>query len=87
MLRRIWLAAILGVVLGVGVAFIPNAGTTAATQAKMRPIVVGTEETQTLTTLATLNPTAPTFDLVFLGLLAGLLVATPLFLVARRRAQ
>jgi formate/nitrite transporter FocA (FNT family) len=86
MLRRIWLAAILGVVLGVGVAFIPNTGTSAAPQPLMGFRVTGTEK-QNPTTLAPSNPTAPTIELVFLGLLAGLLVATPLFLVTRKRAQ
>jgi formate/nitrite transporter FocA (FNT family) len=86
-MRRIWLAAILGVVLGVGVAFIPSTGPSAAPQPMMRPLVTATEENQAGTTLPTSNPTAPTLELIFLGLLAGLLVATPLFLVARKRVQ
>jgi ABC-type phosphate/phosphonate transport system permease subunit len=88
MMRGIWLAAILGIVLGLGVVFTSNTGTTAAPQTKISPLVAGTEETHTLANLATSpNPTAPTFELALLGLLIGLLVAAPFFLVARRRVQ
>jgi hypothetical protein len=90
MMRRIWLAAILGIFLGLGVTLTSNGGTIAAPQTKMKPLIAGTQETTTQATLATSpnpNPTAPTFELTLLGLLAGILVAAPFFLVARKRAE
>jgi hypothetical protein len=83
-MRRIWLAAVLGIVLGLGVAFTPYTST-ATPQTKQRPFIVGIEETHTLAASSNHNP--PTFELALLGLLVGLLVAAPFFLVARRRAQ
>jgi hypothetical protein len=85
MMERIWLAAILGVVLGLGVAFTPSTGTAGVPKAGMVQPMMGTEGQRN--PAASPNPSAASVELVLLGLFAGLLVAAPFFLVARKRVQ
>jgi ribose/xylose/arabinose/galactoside ABC-type transport system permease subunit len=81
MMGRVWLAAVLGVLLGVAIAYtnavpvISPAGTNLTArpfEAQMRPG-------------QTTKPPQPDLQLLLISLLIGITVAAPIFLVAKKR--
>ena len=79
MMRRLWLALVLGVILGLGITAVP--GTIVSEQkTNLQPA-----------TLATQRASGPSvspwfqFQSILLGLLAGIIVAFPVFLLAKSR--
>lgn len=81
MMRRVWLAAVLGVIIGLGIAF--------------SPALVGPERKDMLQLTGVSQParieatSQSTDELQYLlpAIIMGILVATPLFLVIRRRLR
>ncbi len=80
MMSRIWLAAVLGVLLGVGVAH--TTGVPVASPVQMN-LPVKQFEAQPRAG-ETARPFQSDSQLVLISLLAGILVAAPFFLVAKR---
>ena len=78
---RIGLAALLGLLLGIAVGYSPTVQPTAAprSQLAMQPLPSNVAQ-------ATLHP-AYSPNPLLVALLAGLLLATPVFLLARRKAS
>ncbi len=82
-MNKSWLAVVLGILLGWGVAYVPSATLTFAPETNLpiqsfeqqRPVVQETAH-------AALNP-----QVLVLALLIGAVIATPFFLVAKRRSQ
>lgn len=78
-MRRVWLAAVLGVVVGFGIAVFPTS--------------IGSEEKAMLPLTAMNQPqgvqaaTPPSQQLMYLlvGLIVGVVVATPVFLLTKSR--
>ena len=81
MIPKLWLAAFLGVLLGVGMAYATSVP--AAPAANMR-LTAQTFEVAPQTA-ATGRPIQSSSQLALLSLMAGLIVATPAFLIAKRR--
>jgi hypothetical protein len=80
-LTRLWLAAVLGLLLGLGIAYAPYPP--AASQQPNSYILTQPFETQRLT--GKLPQQAPqALQMVLVSLLIGVFVAAPFFLVARR---
>ncbi len=80
-MARIWLAAILGILLGVTLAY--TTGTSVASPAATTlPIVPF--QAQLRTTQAA-GPVQSDSRLIFVSLLAGVVVAAPVFLAAKKR--
>lgn len=81
MIPRLWLAAFLGVLLGVGMAY--------ATSVPVAPAANMNLPAQTFEvtrqTGATAQPIQSSSQLALLSLIAGIIVATPAFLIAKRR--
>jgi len=78
MTKKIWLAVILGVLLGVGVGYTPNGPPSAMPRAQLLM--------QSQPPTYTQSGTAPSYNVVpvLIALAVGLLVATPAFFVAKR---
>jgi len=84
MMPRLWLAARLGVLLGVGMAY--TAAVPVAPAANMKLPAQKFEVTRvTRQTGATAQPIQSSFQLALASLLVGIIVATPAFLIAKRR--
>ncbi len=81
-MARIWLAAVLGILLGVTLAY--TTGASVASPADMKLPMVPFQA-QLRTTQAA-GPVQLDSRLIFVSLLAGIVVATPVFLVAKKRA-
>jgi hypothetical protein len=82
MIPKLWLAAFLGVLLGAGIAYatsIPVAST-ANMNFPLQPIGVN-RQTETM-----VRPVESSSQLAFVSLLVGIVIATPVFLVAKRRS-
>jgi len=78
-MRRLWLAVVLGVILGLGTTLIPDSvGSGAKPSALMS--TMGAQRTFEVSTSASSQ-----FEWVLIGLLLGLVVAVPVFGLARRR--
>jgi hypothetical protein len=83
-MRRIWLAALLGVILGLGVSF---ASTVPAPNLSPREnLVFNTGEPQ-LKTEKVVQATLPDVEFVLLAFLVGLVVGAPFFVMARNRSR
>lgn len=80
MMRRLLIAVVLGVVLGLGIAVVPS-----SISSKEQAGVLMTTPGSQPRVAASPSPW-PEFQLITLGLLAGLILALPVFLLARRRA-
>jgi len=82
MIPRLWLAAFLGVFLGVGMAY--------ATSVPVVPVFNMNPTAQTFEVARPVGATAQRVQvgpqLVLVSLLVGIIVATPAFLIVRRRA-
>jgi hypothetical protein len=81
MIRKIWFAVILGVLLGAGVAYRPNSQPSNIPRAQLLM--------QSQPSTYARSNSAPTYNLIpiLIALAAGLLVATPVFLVARKSSK
>lgn len=82
-MTRLWLAAILGVLLGVGVAYAPSiqiASPASTLNFPMQPIEVQRKNVQPV------NPARSDSQLAFISLLAGIIIAAPVFLITKRRS-
>lgn len=77
-MRRVWVAAVLGIIIGLGIAFSPTS--------------VGPEEKSMLQLTGVDQParfaatSQPTYQYLLLALAVGIIVAMPIFLFSRRRA-
>ncbi len=81
-MARIWLAAVLGILLGVTLAY-----TTGASVASLADTAVPMVPFQAqLRTTQEARPVQSDSRLIFVSLLAGIVVAAPVFLVAKKRA-
>lgn len=78
-MRRFWLAALLGIIIGLGIALSP---TSIGPQEKAMLQLTG--ENQPARYAATSEPTN---QYLLLAILLGIVVATPVFLVVRRRLR
>jgi hypothetical protein len=82
MITKTWLAGVLGVLLGVGIAYAPSfqvASSASTLNFPMQPIEVQRKIIQPV------SPARSDSQLVLISLLAGLVVAAPIFLVAKKR--
>ncbi len=79
-MARIWLAAILGILLGATLAYATGASV-ASPAGTTLPIVPFQAQLRTTTTA---RPVQSDSLLVFFSLLAGIMVAAPVFLVAKK---
>jgi ABC-type enterobactin transport system permease subunit len=80
MMRWLMIAVVLGAFLGLGIAVIPSS-ISSNEQAGLLMTTAGSQPR------ATVSPSLwPEFQLISLGLLAGLILALPVFLLAKRRA-
>lgn len=78
-MRKLWLAVVLGVILGLGASVIPNsAGPVAEPSVLMSTL--GAQRTSEVSPSAT-SP----LELLLSGLLIGLVIAIPVLVLARRR--
>ena len=80
MMRRLLIALVLGVVLGLGIAVGPS-----SISSKEQAGVLMTTPGSQPRVAASPSPW-PEFQLIALGLLVGLILALPVFLLAKRRA-
>jgi len=78
MMRRLWLAVLLGVILGAGIAVVPSSIESAKTVSPMQ-LTSGIQYRVT----ASVSPWLQ-LQPILVGLLAGLLLSVPLFLLAKR---
>jgi hypothetical protein len=79
MMKRLWLALVLGVILGLGITAVP--GTIVSEQkANLQPATLAAQHTAGAST-------PPWFQFLFilLGLIAGVVIALPVFFLAKRR--
>ena len=82
MKKRIWLAASLGILLGLALAYAPTVSTITAPKPELFMQQAGQPN------VAAPNPQPPSELLVVLiALVAGLLIAVPAFAIARRRSR
>ena len=82
MKSRIILAVVLGMLLGIGLAYSPSPqsnATTARPQLLMQPIAQGNVGAASIVT-----HTSPSVDQTLIPIVVGLLFAVPVFLLARR---
>ena len=84
MIPRLWLAAFLGVLLGVGMAYATFAPLPVAPAANMK-LPAQTFEVARQTG-PTAQPVQSSSQLTLLSLIVGIIVATPVFLFAKRRS-
>jgi ABC-type antimicrobial peptide transport system permease subunit len=82
-MNKTWLAAVLGILLGLGVAYAPFASVSSPPKTNL-PIQAFEQQSNIVqaTPHSLLN-----LQLLILALLVGVVVATPFFLVAKRRGQ
>lgn len=81
-MTKLWLAAVLGILLGLGIVYVPpNPGNAAAPQPNLvrQPL----EAQHTMGNLV--RPTQPSYQVILISLLIGVVVALPFFLLARKR--
>jgi hypothetical protein len=83
MIPRLWLAAFLGVLLGVGMAYANSTSLPVAPTANTK-LPAQTFEVARQTVI-TAQPIQSNSQLTLLSLLVGIIVATPAFLIAKRR--
>jgi formate/nitrite transporter FocA (FNT family) len=81
-LRRVWLAAVLGVIIGLGIAMSPRP---MASQEKTMLQLTGVDQPQPARLEATSQAATDPLQYVLLGILAGIIVAMPVFVLSRRR--
>lgn len=81
MTTRLWLAAVLGIVLGVGLAFAPNPQVSSPAKMYLPIQPLGAERSFE----ATAHHGSSDFQFALLALLAGVIVASPFFVLAKRR--
>ena len=81
-MTRLWLAAVLGIIVGLGLALAPMAPSTSVMKGAL-PDTLREEQTQLAATTA---PSPPAIQFVVLALLIGVIVAAPFFFVAKRRS-
>jgi hypothetical protein len=80
MMRRLMIAVVLGVVLGLGIAVVPSS----INSKEQAPLLMTTAGSQPRVAA---NPSSwPELQLITLGLLVGLVLGLPVFLLAKRRA-
>jgi hypothetical protein len=80
-MKKVWLAVVLGVILGLGMGVLP--APTSSPEGLRMPL---TPVTQTAG-FAARSPLLSQLQLLLVGLAAGFVVAVPVFLIARRRGQ
>jgi hypothetical protein len=80
MMPKVWLAVVLGIILGVGVAY--STASPVASPANMQATAQPFEGLRQ--TVQTTSPAQPNWQWALISLLAGIMVATPVFLVAKR---
>jgi hypothetical protein len=82
-MNRVWLAVLLGVLVGLGAGMMPAAQLMGPSrvQPQQEMLLQGTKQTTTV------PANSAGIYAVALSLLAGVVVAIPLFLVARRRSK
>lgn len=83
-MRRIWLAALLGVILGLGVSFVSTVP--APNLSPRENLAFNTGEPQ-LKAEKVVQWTLPDVEFVLLAFLVGLVVGTPFFVMARNRSR
>jgi len=85
MMPKLWLAAVLGILLGLGMTYATSAPV--AHVANMQLPTQAFEGTRENTTTAIVQPAQPQSNpqLLLLSILAGIMVATPAFLIAKKR--
>lgn len=81
MMRRLWLAVALGAILGFGMSILPSP-TSSPDGLKMPLTPVVTQARFQ----AVYTPVPSQLQLLLLGLAAGIVVAVPVFLIAKRRS-
>lgn len=82
-MKRFWLAAVLGILLGLGLAFAP--ATPVSPQPKTYLPIQPLQQQQQRTFEATVRQVSLDFQFTVLALLVGIVVAAPFFLLAKRR--
>jgi uncharacterized membrane-anchored protein YhcB (DUF1043 family) len=82
MMQRIWLAALLGIVLGIGLAVAPHPTLPSQPQVFMQSNPVAGRLNPT-----TAKPANQSAQYVLFALIAGLVLGTPFFFLAKRRAR
>lgn len=80
-MNKVWLAVLFGLLIGLGAGMIPVAQLASPPRTQSEPEVL----MQTGNRPAAVRTSSDEIQPVILALLVGLLVAAPLFLVARRR--
>lgn len=80
MMRRLWLAVVLGVILGLGVTVVPSS-IDSAKRANPMQLTSGIQ----YNFVATASPWSQ-LQPILVGLFAGLVLAVPMFLLAKRRS-
>lgn len=83
MIPKVWLAAFLGVLLGLGMTYSTSVPVTPAANMKLP---AQTFEVNRQTSSAATQPAQSNSQLLLLSLLAGIIVATPAFLIAKKRS-
>ena len=88
MMRRLWLAVVLGVILGVAVSAFPSQTVLQQQRPLNMPLVPITATGPTLQPprFQTVQPPSSQLRTLLVGLVAGLVVALPAFLIAKRRS-
>lgn len=81
MIPKLWLAAFLGVLLGLGMTYATSAPVTPAANMKLP---AQTFEVNRQNSSATAQQAQSNSPLLLLSLLAGIIVATPAFLIAKK---
>jgi formate/nitrite transporter FocA (FNT family) len=81
-LRRVWLAAVLGVIIGLGIAV---SSRPMASQEKTMLQLTGVDQPQPARLEVTSQAANDPLQYVLLGILAGIIVAMPVFVLSRRR--
>lgn len=79
MMRRIWLAAVLGIIIGLGIAAFP--GSIGSQEKSMVPLTA-LNQPQRFEAVAS---SSQQLQFIFLGLIVGLVVAAPIFLLAKSK--
>lgn len=83
-MSKLWLAAVLGVLLGLGVVYAPSSPANLGARSPEPNLVSQPLETQhTMTNLV--RSTQPSYQVILMSLLIGVVVALPFFLLARKR--
>lgn len=80
-MTKLWLAAVLGILLGIGIAYAPSSPSLPAAQPNLasHPLIAQQN------TAELIHSPQPTTEPILISILIGVAVALPFFLVTRRR--